>query len=177
MTTVAEFEEAVLSKLRDIPSVATVARYHGQLDESARATLQVPALLFAIGDWHVDSDPGTGQVDVELHCSLFVVVRNARGPEARAHGVDALCEAALPLLRLERFGLTGVGTARLERVVPHYTLEPRGLGVREIRWRQKLRLGESLWDGTGITPSKVFLGIAPDIGLGHEPDYVEVSGG
>ncbi len=164
-----------IERLREIPGVATCTRYTGQLSESARATIQVPALLLAVGEWRAEPDPGTGEVDMDLHCSLFVVARNARGPEARAQDVDALCEAALPLVRLNCWGLAPrVGAARLDRVVPHYSLESQGVGVREIRWRQGVRLGESVWNG-GALPSAVFAGWAPKIGIDHEPDYEQVA--
>jgi len=37
-------------------------------------------------------------------------------------------------------------------------------------------LGESVWDGEGITPVQVFAGVAPDIGPPHIDDYEEILG-
>jgi hypothetical protein len=170
-----EWTTAVLERLAQIPGVATCERYAGQLAESARATIRVPAVLLAVGEWRAEPDPGTGEVDVELHCSAFVAARNARGPEARAQDVDALCEALLPVVRLNCWGLAPrVGAARLDRVAPHYGLESQGVGVREVRWRQSLRLGDSIWDG-GVLPSGVWVGWVPRVGADHEPDYEQVA--
>lgn len=168
---IADLSDAVIERLVAVPGVATCERYAGQLAESARALVRVPALLFAVGDWEPEEDPGTEEVQVSLACSLFVAARNARGPEARAQDVDALTEAVLPLIRLERFGLSGVGPARIQRVVTHYLLEGKGIGIREIRWTQSVLLGESVWDGVGVRPEEIYVGYAPNIGTAHVSDY------
>jgi hypothetical protein len=49
-------------------------------------------------------------------------------------------------------------------VAPLWQFQDLGVAVREVRWRQLLRLGESEWDGTGIVPTEVWLGFAPAVG-------------
>lgn len=169
-----ELQEAMISMLEQIPGVASCERYAGQLEDSARALLRVPAVLLAYGEWKPEDDPGTGQVDLELHGSLFVAVRNASGKEARANDVDALVEAILPVIRLERFGVEDVEPLQLDRVVPHYLLEGKGVGIREIRFRQSVRVGESEWDGAGVTPSDIYVGYEPVTGPDHVGDYDQV---
>lgn len=147
----------MIARLEQIPGVVTCERYAGQLGESTRVLINVPAILLAYGEWKPEQDPGTGQVDMELHGSLFVAVRNARSQEARANDVDALVEVVLPIIRLNSFGVAGVEPLQLDRVVPHYLLESKGVGIREIRFRQSVRFGVSEWDGASVMPTEIYV--------------------
>jgi hypothetical protein len=113
-------------------------------------------------------------VEARLEISLFVAARNAAGAEARQKDITALCETLLPMIRLNRFGQAGVGPAKLAAVVPRYLLEEKGIGVREIRWTQTVRFGDSTWDGAGVAAEEIWVGFAPEIGAGHEDDYIPV---
>lgn len=46
--------------------------------------------------------------------------------------------------------------------------------VWRVEWQQLLWFGDSVWAGEGITPTTVFVGFAPNIGTGHEADYIQV---
>ena len=164
-----ELQEAMIAKIGQVPGVATCERYAGQLEESVRGLIKVPAVLLAYGEWRPETDPGTEQVDMALHGSLFVAVRNAKSQEARAQDVDALVEAILPTIRMERFGIDDVEPLQLDRVVPHYVLEKKGVGVREIRFRQSVRIGTSVWDGEGVTPSEIYVGYEPTSADDYDP--------
>lgn len=177
-SSVSALQRAICADLGALPGVATCQPYAGELEESARATLRVPALLLAVREWLPgDPDPGTEQVEVDAQLSLYAVVRHAAGADARASGVDALVEMVLPRLRLARWGLVGVGVALFQRVVPHWGLEPKGLAVREVRWSQVVRLGVSIWDGDGVVPSDVRVGWSPLIGDedGTADDYEAIA--
>jgi hypothetical protein len=52
-----------------------------------------------------------------------------------------------------------------------------GYLVWRVEWSHEIDLGESIWTDEGITPSQVFLGITPEIGLPHVDDYIEVTDG
>jgi hypothetical protein len=49
--------------------------------------------------------------------------------------------------------------------------------VREVRWTHDVRIGASDWDGAGLAPAEVWLGIAPRIGEmgGTAEDYWRVA--
>ena len=174
---------AICERLGALPGVATCQPYAGELGDTQRATLRVPALLLALADLRVLPDPGTGEVAARAYWALFVCTRHAASAEARGAEAWALAEAVLLALRGQTWGLAGVSPALLEtgvrtddaRVVPNWSLEDRTLAVREVRWSQSLRLGESEWTG-GVAPSEVYLGIAPKIGAAHVDDYWRIDG-
>jgi hypothetical protein len=49
-----------------------------------------------------------------------------------------------------------------------------GYESQEVSLEQEVRLGDSAWSGEGTLPGEVYLGIDPDIGIPHEPDYERV---
>lgn len=178
-------QSAICTQLGALPGVATARPYAGELEGHARATLRVPALLVMLARLRVLPDPGTGEIAARTYWSVFCCARHADNAEARSDAAWALASAVLLAARGNRWGVTGVSAALLETssrvddeslIVPAWDLEDRGVAVREVRWTQDLRLGVSAWDGVGVTPAEVWLGIAPRIGEmdGTAEDYWRV---
>jgi hypothetical protein len=46
-----------------------------------------------------------------------------------------------------------------------------------VEWAHELHRGDSVWTPSGIQPHTIYVGIAPEIGAAHEPNYVEVQHG
>ncbi len=166
-------QSAICADLGALPGVATCQPYAGELEDSARATLRVPALLVLLTRLRVLDDPGTGEVLARTYWSVFACTRHAGGEEERGRLAWALASQVLLRARASRWGLSGVSPALLARpdrvdeesgASPLWALESRGVAVREVRWTHDVRIGASDWDGVGVTPSEVFLGIAPRIG-------------
>jgi hypothetical protein len=184
-SSVSALQSAICADLGALPGVAACQPYAGELEESARATLRVPALLVLLTRLRVLDDPGTGEILTRTYWSTFACVRHAGGEEARGALAWALASQVLLRARANRWGLSGVSPALLARpgrideepgAAPLWTLESRGVAVREVRWTHDVRIGASDWDGVGVAPSEVWLGIAPRIGEmgGTAEDYWRV---
>ena len=160
---IGSLERAICESLAALPGVATARPYAGELGDTQKATLQVPALLVALARLAIEPDPGSGEVLARAEWSCFVCVRQARAAEARGAEAWALTEAVLVAARANTWGVAGCSPAVLMQAAPLWHLEERALAVREVRWTQLLRLGVSEWL-SGIAPSEIYLGIAPRIG-------------
>lgn len=174
-----DLERAVCAALAALPGVATARPYAGELDGSARAALRVPALLVALTRATLQPDPGTGEILARVGVSVFACTRHADTSEIRGRAAWDLVETVLLAVRGQTWGLPGVSPALLGAPLdalaqPLWSLEDKGLAVREVRWTHDVRLGESVWVG-GDAPTEVWLGIAPKIGAAHVEDYVQIA--
>ena len=169
---IATLEAAICADLGTLPGVATARPYAGELDDTAPATLRVPALLVTLAKARVLPDLGTGEIHLRTTWSVLVCTRLASGAADRGQSAWALAAQVLLRARANRWGVEGVTPALLvdaetvsedATAAPVWQLENRALAVREVRWSQDLRLGESEWDGEG-QPSEIYLGVAPLVG-------------
>ncbi len=177
-----------LVKLRDaaiagiraaLPWLAEVRDYRGEFvaAEIQRVSLNVPCVLIdfdAVPKW---SFAGTGEWDVEAHYVAYVVSSPLEGQDALE-----IAQAVALVIAGQRWGLQApdgrISSAQIERVANRYTIpaDEAGITIYSVHWRQPLRLGTpDPQDGPAVTPVAVYLGQAPAIGTGHEPDYVQVA--
>jgi len=173
--TLTDLHQAILAALRDqfTGRVDTIAHYAPLGSDP----IDTPALLLELEEADEGDDIGDGRMPLRgrwaIHCVLSL-----HTPEV-ALSVREMAAEVMTLVRRNGWGMgPSIGRPKGLHMAPG-DMRPGQAGYESwvVSWEQTLYLVASLWDGTGITPSKVFLGIAPDIGLGHEPDYVEVSGG
>ncbi|SCX75622.1 hypothetical protein [Desulfoluna spongiiphila] len=57
------------------------------------------------------------------------------------------------------------------RGCPSHPLASGDRAVWTLSWNQMLRLGDALWAAPAQHPTRLFTGLAPNIGPGHEDDY------
>lgn len=171
-----DLSDAILATLADTPGVGTCELFAGQVGDDGQVgkSVRTPALLLRLARLDPGQDPGTGQVGVSAHFSLYVIARNARGAEARGRDITALVEHLLPRMRLTRWGVAGVGCAEIGRAMPHYLMESKGFGLWEIEFTHWLALGESVWDGEPWIPDEVWVGLEPLLGPAHVDEYERV---
>ena len=169
---IAALEAAICETLGAVSGVATARPYAGELADSQAATLVVPAALVALTRLAMLPDPGTGETLARAEWSAFCCTRNAAGATVRGADAWALVEAVLAAVRAANgWGVAGCMPAELVQVTPLWQLESRALAVREVRWTQVLRLGESEWTGE-VAPEEIWLGFAPRVGAAYVDDYV-----
>jgi hypothetical protein len=186
-TGIIALQRAICTTLGALPGVASCRPYAGELEGHARATLRVPALLVLLARLRILPDPGTGEIAARTGWSVFACTRHADNPEARGEAAWALAAQVLIAARGNRWGVPGVSAALLAApdrlvedeagAVPLWALESHGVAVREVRWTHDVRIGASDWDGAGLAPAEVWLGIAPRIGEmgGTAEDYWRVA--
>jgi hypothetical protein len=173
------------------PDLKTVEFYRGEgNDHDDRKTLPVPACLLNLSELEAseEDDPGTEQLAVIAHFEAELIIRFTT-PNAK-RSVRKLAAAFAAWLNKRRWDNPAGTTPKLPTgpvmVVGAYQDDFSSLmqGQREkpldqyeiwkVEWRQKVHLGESVWNDEGTTPTTVYLGITPDIGLENIDKYTQI---
>jgi len=151
---------AVLAK--EVKGLRQCKPYAGEFD-GERMALHPPALFVAcLGG--TPSAAGTGQVELEGRFAAYVVADHAGGPQALNRSALGLVERVVLAVHQRQWGLAGVSPAALERVENASSGQIRGrsLALWVVTWRQRLRLGESVWGSDGYQPTEVLAGMGGD---------------
>ncbi len=138
--------------------------------------IRTPAVLLEMESAEEGQDPGDGRLALRCRMAAHCVL----GYQTEHIGLEVRSFAAqfFTLITDNKFGL-GADVSWPQTLELHPgEFKPGKAGFESwcVIWEQTLFLGESEWDDTGIVPETVMLGIAPNIGAAHEPDYVQVSG-
>ncbi len=148
----------------------------GGYDEIADdGVIDSPAVLIGIEGFSEGSDRGDDRVplkcQVSAQCILSVKTENVQVQ------VRAFAAEFLSVIRRNKFDF-GVDVSFPEGLDARPgVLRPgdNGYDSFEVTWDQELYLGESVWDGSGVVPTEVWVSQNPEIGLAHEPDYENVA--
>ncbi|RSZ56146.1 hypothetical protein HF313_09755 [Massilia atriviolacea] len=154
------------------PALRTVAFYR-----DVGTDLPVPACLLDMSGFDAapEVDPGTGQLPVMLQFKAALTI--ASSTAAPQLSVRVLAAAFAAFLHEKRWpgGMTGPAQA-----IRAYKDEARPLPDQYqawcVEWRQVAHLGHSVWNDDGVAPTTVYLGFTPEIGIGKEDRYIEVTG-
>jgi hypothetical protein len=152
------------------PDLVTVEFYRED-----REQLPVPACLLDLLEFEDGqaTDPGTGQLAVMARFEADLIL-GFRTPRAKL-SARVLAAAFSQFISQRRWPGCPVGAAQAIHAYRNdFKPELDQYEVWTVEWRQEIHLGETVWKG-GAPPQTVFLGCTPDIGLGHEPDYVQVA--
>ena len=167
-----EFHDAVkLAISGGFPAVPTVEDY-----DADRKDLVVPAILIELVDMEADpeSDPGTEQLPV---VSKWVarIIMSFRTENVKRE-IRKLAASLGVMVHQNRWGMP-VSPAQVTYIGPDaFDPEFDKFEVWAVEWDQQIDLGQSVWTGEGITPERVMIGYAPEIGPGQEGDYDELGG-
>ena len=165
--------DSILNAIRtQFPDLQTVEDY-----ETDREELDVPAVLLELVDMEgaPEEDAGTEQLPVVTKWSARVVF-SRRYPNAKRE-IRKLAGALGVLVHQNRWGQP-VSPAQVTVIGPD-AFDPAfdKLLVWAVEWDQQLDLGENFWTSEGITPERVNVGYAPEIGGGNEEHYTKLAGG
>ena len=148
---------AILDGIASIPGVQRCVPFPRRMD-----TVTLPAVFLDLAELEPDVDPGTGELALVTHWEARVIVAESQ-PDAQAM-LRGLALALMHWLFANDFSLINVGKAKLKQAGPdHFAPEMQGHDVWLVEWSQKIRVGDSVWDGAGVVPTQVFLGIGDDI--------------
>lgn len=173
------------------PDLRTVEFYRGEgNDHDDRKVLPVPACLLDLTEMEAstEDDPGTEQLAVIATFEAELLIRFTE-PNAK-RSIRKLAAALAAWLHNRRWTNPDNTEKKLPTgpcmVVGAYKDDFSGMmaGQRDkpldqfeiwkVEWRQKIHLGDSVWNDEGTTPTTVFLGITPDIGPENIDKYVQV---
>lgn len=173
------------------PELVTVEFYRGE-GLNDRKSLTAPACLLDLTEFEASpsDDSGSGQLSVVANFEAALVI-SFKTPDAKRK-IRKLAASVAAWLHNHRWVNPDNTAKRLPtgpcEVIGAYRDDFHGMmtGERDrpldqfeiwkVEWRQKVDLGESVWNETGLVPNQIFLGISPDIGPAHIEDYIEVTG-
>ncbi|WP_291329986.1 hypothetical protein [Desulfovibrio sp. UCD-KL4C] len=167
---IVDAHEAIVQKLKEAFPKCTVGDYRRETGK-----VVAPALALELSEIEPsDSDPGTGQLEINMRWVVYPLIHFRVKNAARE--VAAIVCALAKFIDGNRFGLP-VSAAKFVGGYPE-DFKPAKDGYEE--WRVEFEfsgmLGESVWTGEGITPETVFLGYTPLIGAENIEEYEDVTG-
>lgn len=165
---------AVVARLAQaFPAVPTVAEY-----PRLRQKIAAPAILVELADATPTDDAGTEQLCLSARFEARIVFDHVpvAGSNPALPALNLAAAVAREIFAAGRFGQP-VGPAKGVRIEPdQFRPELSGYAVWLVEWTHEVRLGHSVWDGDGVMPTEIYLGIAPEIGPPHLDDYVKIGG-
>jgi hypothetical protein len=173
VTTLDAVHEGIVSAIAaQFPDLATVEAY--RLD---RKNLPVPACLVELTEMDAlpDDDPGTEQQAVNARFEARLVIGFRQGNSNPKLQIRKLAAAVAAFVRAKRWGCP-IGAAEVLGAYPDdFDPELDQYECWRVEWQQLIYLGDTVWNDEGVTPSRVFAGVSPDIGAGNEPAYTELT--
>ncbi|MGE4296938.1 MAG: hypothetical protein AB7E47_02820 [Desulfovibrionaceae bacterium] len=173
-----ELLEAISGRIKDaVPGLREAKPHPGRFDatELKRVATRSPAVMSACLGLSVVGDPGTGERDVELVLASFVVSQGAADPAAVK--AREIVEALVLLLAEERWGQANtMAPTRISADNLFGASGESGVALWAVSWRQVIRIGANVWAESENPLKQALVGRAPNIGTGHEGDYVLVTG-
>lgn len=173
-------QDAIVADIKAaFPDLKTVEFYGEQ-----RSGMLLPACQLDVPEWQdFDSpDPGTGQQPVMMRFEARFIISGVQAQESK-RSIRRLAAAFSAFLYKRRW----TDAASPGKKLPtgpsefmgayHDAFHPEldQYQVWRVEWQQYVPLGESVWADGDAPPARVFVGSAPDIGAGHEPDYLEIT--
>lgn len=154
------------------PDLKTVEAY--RLD---RKSIPTPACLIEMSEMEVDMDidPGTEQLAVNARFEARFLIGFRQGAKNPKMEVRKLAAAFASFARLKRWGCP-IGPADVIGCSQDdFDPELDQYECWRVDWQQVIHLGETMWTDEGSVPTPHF-SWAPEIGAGHEADYVNPEG-
>lgn len=169
--------DAIVAKIREALPDFDVAGHYGRFtDEQMHAFgASAPAVRVAILGL---SDPtGAGEDYLDYVLAVGIYVATSDGADVGDRDVQALCavEAITLLSHHQRWGAGDICLAARSAVAQNmYSAAAMadGFALWAIDLRQPVRLQPE--DDSAAVTLRAWLGVAPNVGLGHEADYVEL---
>jgi len=167
---IADLERQYLGR---VETVAAYDPFPGTDEQDAKALL-TPALLLELESIDPEPEDGTGRQSLRLtfvaHCVLSFRTLAVQ-MELRVFAADVMNH-----IRYNRWGYPGA-VADPEAIAAQPGEFKPGLAGFDsflVRWEQVVQVGEDQWNASGILPTIVYLGYAPDIGAAHIDDYQQI---
>ena len=176
MSSMNDFLDAVAADLKaKFPAVKSCEVHPGQFDmkELARISAQAPAFRVAIYEFSKIAEADGGEVDYNCGLSLAIITTDKKDLPREVAAVNLSEQLTRLLAKGQLFGCDYVFPSHSPTARNLYggELSRKKVQMWEVKWRQTVRLGDPEWQD-GVMPSKLYLGHAPNIGPGHEDDYM-----
>lgn len=168
-TAIALAIKTALPDLRDCKAIA--GRFN--LDDLKDQSIAAPAVLVSLIKWGQASGR-SGQTQYRAQIVAFIVTKDTMGLQRDVAAVN-IAQAVTALVDGNTWGLEACGPAEAIGFETLVTAAARKLAssLAVVTWTQPFVLtGEAI---SAITPA-LYLGISPEVGVGHEDDYNQIGG-
>jgi len=178
--TLDDLRQAIADSIKTkLPDLRDCRPHAGRFDvkELRRMATRTPAVLIACLGVSESVLRESGECDADLVMAAFVVTADVKGLPKDVSALNII-EFLMLYIPGKQWGLGGkVFQAREVQAQNMYSgeVDQAGVAMWAAIWRQKVRLGETVWDEAGVLPTHIYFGIAPEIGIGHEDDYWEIA--
>jgi len=137
--------------------------------------IAIPAIFFELESIEAanPSDNGSEQLEVLLRFSAECITSYKHGGKLAARTFAA---SVASFVQRNRFGKPITPGRFTSSSMESFNAAENAYESWSVKWTNMAYLGTSVWDASGIVPSHVYLGFAPNVGTGHEADYIEVAG-
>jgi hypothetical protein len=134
-----------------------------------------PAILISLGLVKPFEDMGDNTRNYPLVPVIYIITRDEPGL-TRFEVAVTLVQSVLEIVHDNHFKVKGVSAPTELSAKNLFTgqVDREQVSLWAIRFTQKLRVGTSLIDDSGVLPKDLYIGISPEIGQKHEDDYVQV---
>ncbi|BCS94613.1 hypothetical protein DSLASN_02450 [Desulfoluna limicola] len=162
------------------PSLRTCEPHGGRFDlqELKRISTKAPAVFVAILGTGKVKEVGSGEVDIPVSLAAFVVTKT-EGKLPCAESALNVAEGLLTRIPGSNWACDGVFGADPATAKNLYsgTIASKGVAMWAVTWTQKVRMGEDAFRTDLPFPSELYVGQSPNVGDGHEGDYMQVEVG
>lgn len=164
MNTLEILRQAILEGIGELPGVQLCSAFPRRMDK-----VMLPAVFVDLVELEPGTDPGTDELALITHWEARVVVAESQ-PDAD-EVIRSLVLAVMYWLFSHPWPQENIGRASLKQAGPdHFAPELQGHVIWLIEWTHLIRIGDSVWDGSGVIPEQVFFGI------GEEYEEITIDG-
>jgi len=176
MTTLSEFHAAIQAKIAAHfgVNINTVAWYEQGETESGQPTpIKTPAIILELESADEGDDVGDDRTPFAAHITVYCIL-GRKTPDLQIQ-VRSFAAQLFALVRKNKWGLAHSVSfpSALTSGEGKFDPEKNGYESWYVSWNQTVYLGDDVWDGTGIPPTEVWLGLSPEIGIPYVDKYIK----
>ena len=180
MMRIVDYRAAVVEAIKaKLPDLRECRPYGGRFDltELKNISAQTPAVFVAVLRSGSNETHGDGRRTVLLNMGAYILTTDSKDHDRDVTALN-LCEILQGWIPHQRFNIPNCADAEDVRWANLYSGNVRGqaIALMAVTWQQLLVIGDpENQEADPPVPATVWLGCAPNIGLGHEQDYVKVT--
>jgi len=160
---------AILKKLGTINGLRTCEAY-----PKIRKRIEIPAVLVELAEMQTGRNPGTNRLALLTRWEARAIV-DGIPPTAGLDVRNLAATVALTIFQAGNFGMSITPAVIIDVGPDEFEPELAGYETWVVSWEHEIQLGKSIWDGEGVRPKHVYIGIDPKTGEKHEPDYTQLT--
>ena len=177
---ITDFRNKVCDEIKKQLPMLKACKGHGgrfDLGELKRISGRTPAVYVAITGTGRGQAVGTGETDLPLQMAAFIITSDRKGL-SRTDASLNIAEYLIGVISGNSFDFQGAHPAGpvTGKNLYNGSLDRVGIALWGITWSQTLRLGKDVFETNYPLLKKLYLGLSPEIGTGHESDYIVVEG-